>query len=150
MNEITTSHEFSHDATTLWEILADFSDIERWWPKDDPAIQIEKVELEGEGIGLTRHIYNAGFPHAISERLDYLDPANKVYKLSMVNQIPAGITEYQATGTITETPTGCQLAYLSRFSADEKDVAGAREFLEAAYQLMFRGLELTLVRESRS
>lgn len=150
MNEITTSHEFNYDADTLWEILADFADIQRWWPTDDPAIQIEKVELEGEGIGLTRHIYNAGFPHAISERLDYLDPTNKVYKLSMVNLIPAGITEYQATGTITPTAKGCRLEYLSRFKAEEQAVAGAREFLQGAYQLMFRGLEQTLEREARS
>lgn len=144
MNEIRISHDYCHDAQSVWELLEDFANIERWWPKGDGAIRIEKVVLEGEGIGLTRHIYNEGFPHAISERLDYLDPENRVYKLSMVDEIPAGITEYQATGKIVETDKGCRLEYFSQFSADEKAVDTAREFLLGAYDLMFNGLDEAL------
>ena len=86
MHQITTHHDFDAPAALLWELLADFAHIERWWPKDIPAVQIERVEvgrlenlkaladdveLEGEGIGLTRHIYNKGFAAPVSERLDF-------------------------------------------------------------------------------
>ena len=86
MHQITTHHDFDAPAALLWELLADFAHIERWWPKDIPAVQIERVELEGEGIGLTRHIYNKGFAAPVSERLDFQDPATLTYKLSIVGQ----------------------------------------------------------------
>lgn len=148
MNEITTSHEFPFKSDALWELLADFAHIERWWPRDAQAIQIEKIEIEGEGVGLVRHIFNVGFPHAISERLDFLDPEKKVYKLSMVKQLPAGLTEYQATGVVTDVPGGCRLEYVGRFAAAEQDLATVNEFLQGVYQFMYRGLEEALERES--
>lgn len=148
MHEIRVSHDYCHSPEKLWEILADFGNIERWWPENTGGIKIKRVELEGEGIGLTRHIYNEGFEHAISERLDYLDPENHVYKLSMVGNIPAGITEYQATGTISETPGGCKLGYVSRFSTETGEPDVAEAFLRGAYELMFQGLEQALDREA--
>lgn len=148
MHEIKVSHDYAYEAESLWSLLADFSDIERWWPTGgEGVLKIEKVVLEGKGIGLIRHIYNEGFPHAISERLDYLDPDNKTYKLSMVNDIPAGIIEYQATGVIVRTDKGCRLDYSSVFSTDGGDPEVARGFLLAAYDLMFKGLEQALERE---
>lgn len=148
MHEITASHDYYHSPEALWEILADFGNIERWWPENTGGIKINRVELEGEGIGLTRHIYNEGFEHAISERLDYLDPENHVYKLSMVGHIPVGITEYQATGTITETSEGCKLQYVSRFSTETGESEDATAFLKGAYELMFQGLAQALDREA--
>src|SRR5438552_1533373 len=141
MHSINTSHEFDAPADALWEIFEDFAHIERWWPRDESAVQIERVVLEGEGVGQIRHIYNVGFPAPISERLDFLDPASHTLKLSIVGQRPAGLIRYQATGRIENLPDKrCRLHYHSEFTTRSGEPEEARAFLLIAYQLMFKGL----------
>lgn len=141
MHEITVHQDFEAPAEKLWDLLRDFANIERWWPKDEPAVQIERVELEGEGIGLIRHIYNKGFPAPISERLDYQDPATLTYKLSIVGQRPAGLTSYQATGRIEPLPGNrCRLNYKGEFTTESGQPEAGETFLRGAYALMFKGL----------
>ncbi|SDN82893.1 SRPBCC family protein [Pseudomonas jinjuensis] len=139
---IITHHDFKAPARRLWELLADFADIQRWWPLDDDSVKIERVELEGEGIGLTRHIYNVGFPAPVSERLDYQDVGTLTYRLSIVGQRPAGILDYQATGRIEIlSGGGSRLHYHSDYSVERGREEEAEAFLRGAYGLMFRGLE---------
>ncbi|MFC3608822.1 SRPBCC family protein [Stutzerimonas tarimensis] len=148
MLQITVHHDFEAPATAIWELLADFADIQRWWPTDEASVQIDRVELEGEGIGLTRHIYNKGFPAPVSERLDAQDPASLSYQLSIVGERPAGLTGYQATGRIE--PMGddsCRLHYRGEFTVQPGRAQEAEAFLRGAYALMFKGLEQTVVRE---
>jgi len=141
MHQITVHHDFDTSTDVLWDLLSDFAHIERWWPKDIPAVQIERVELEGEGIGLTRHIYNKGFAAPVSERLDFQDPATLTYKLSIVGQRPVGITAYQATGRIEPLPDGrSRLNYTGEFTTESGKPEEAEAFLRMAYDLMFQGL----------
>lgn len=137
---IEASREYTVDPQPLWELIADFGNIEAWWPESG-AVKIQRVELEGEGIGMTRHIYNEGMPAPVSERLDALDPASWTWRLSIVGERPAGLVSYQATGTLEPLPSGgCRIAYRGEFEAPGAE-AQAREFLEGAYALMFDGLE---------
>ncbi len=147
--QITTSHEFDAPAEVLWMLLEDFAQIERWWPKDEPAVSIQRVELEGEGIGLIRHIYNHGFPAPVSERLDFQDPANMTYRLSIVGERPAGLRSYQATGRIEQLPgERSRLNYCGEFSTEPGREAEAEAFLRGAYALMFKGLAQTSSQEA--
>lgn len=137
---IDTHYDFNVPAEKIWDLLADFGNIERWWPKSGP-VNIERVELEGEGIGLTRHIYNEGFESAVSERLDAIDPQNRTYQLSIVGDRPAGLLEYMAQGRLSDLDNGgCRLAYHSEFTTEPGRDEEARQFLLGAYQLMFDGL----------
>jgi uncharacterized protein YndB with AHSA1/START domain len=149
MQQITTWHDFDAPAALLWELLADFANIERWWPRDDVAVQIARVELEGEGIGLIRHIFNVGFPVPVSERLDYQNPVSMTYRLSIVGDRPAGILSYQATGRI-EALAGnhSRLHYTAEFTAQSARTAEAEAFLSGAYALMFKGLAEALARQA--
>lgn len=141
MHYIKISHDFDAPATLLWDILQDFAHIERWWPTHDPAVQIDRVELVGEGVGTIRHIYNVGYPDPVSERLDFLDPATKTYKLSIVGDPPVGITYYQATGVIESLPGGrSRLNYSSELTTESGNPDEADAWLRMAYGLMFRGL----------
>ncbi|MNE36529.1 Polyketide cyclase / dehydrase and lipid transport [compost metagenome] len=147
--QITTSHEFDAPADVVWTLLEDFAQIERWWPKDEPAVSIQRVELEGEGIGLIRHIYNHGFPAPVSERPDFQDPANLVDRLSIVGQRPAGLLGYQAAGRIERLPgERSQLHYCGEFSTEPEREAEAGAFLRGAYALMSKGLAQTASREA--
>lgn len=139
MQRITSSHEFDAPAAALWDLLQDFAGIERWWPADDPAVRIARVEVDGNGAGMVRHIYNDGYPEPVSERLDFIDAKGRTLKLSIVGKAPAGITHYQAIGRVEPLADGrCRLDYASEFESRWPDDAEA--WLRMAYGLMFRGL----------
>ena len=141
MPTIDIHHDCAADPHAIWELIADFADIEAWWPQDGP-VKIERVEVEGEGIGTTRHIYNEGMPAPVSERLDMLDPDNLTWRLSIVGDRPAGIRRYHARGTLSPLPgKACRISYLGEFESEPGREEESRQFLLAAYQLMFDGLE---------
>jgi len=138
---IDTHHDFGVPADRVWAFLEDFANIEAWWPADGP-VAIREVVLEGEGIGLIRHIHNHGMPHPVSERLDFMDSANRALKLSIVGHKPAGIVRYQAHGQLIELDAeNCRLTYHSEFEAEPGREEEAKAFLTACYPLMFNGLE---------
>jgi uncharacterized protein YndB with AHSA1/START domain len=140
MQTIDTFHDFSAPRDTLWELLADFGNIQRWWPTG-LAVDIDRVELEGQGVGMTRHIFNVGFPTAVSEQLLSIDPSTYTYSLALVNDRPAGITKYKATGTLSLIEGNkCRLSYHSEFEAELGREQEAKDFLNAAYEMMFSGL----------
>ncbi|GAC27486.1 SRPBCC family protein [Brumicola pallidula] len=141
MVNLHSHHDISAPRETIWGLLVDFGNIEAWWPKDSP-IDIDRVELEGSGVGMTRHIYNVGFESPVSERLDALDTENFTLKLAIVGERPAGLLHYQATGTLTELDDGgCRLTYDSEFLAEEGREDEARTFLLGVYQLMYVGFD---------
>ena len=75
MVEVSTEREFEVSAEKLWAILADFADIS-WIPG------IEKVELEGEGVGMTRHVTAPGLPQ-LHERMDAIDHEKMILDYSV-------------------------------------------------------------------
>jgi uncharacterized protein YndB with AHSA1/START domain len=141
MIQLHSHHDISSPIETIWQLLMDFGNIEAWWPADAP-IDIDRVELDGSGVGMTRHIYNVGFDSPVSERLDALDLANHTLQLSIVGERPAGLLHYQATGKLTVLDDGgCRLTYDSEFIAEEGREDEARAFLLGAYELMYIGLD---------
>lgn len=147
LHKITVSHDFPTAPAVLWDYLQDFAHIERWWPNHDPAVQIERVDLEGEGIGMVRHIYNKGYPDPVSERLEYIDPEGRMLRLRIVGKAPVGITYYQATGQVEPLPGGhCRLNYVSEFATASGKPEEAEAWLRMAYELMFTGLTAAAAR----
>jgi len=143
MPEINVSQEINAPAAKVWALIADYGDIQAWWPKEGP-VQIARVENEGQGVGMIRHIYNHGFPEPISEQLDYLDPEMNTWKLSIVRRMPPGMIAYSATGNIVETDSSsCRVDYKGVFSTDPGKEAEVEQFLRMAYALMFKGLKTT-------
>lgn len=147
VQSIDTSYDIDAPAEKVWALLEDFGNIQRWWPRGG-LVDIERVEIEGDGIGMIRHIHNAGMPAPVSEQLDYLDRDSYTLKLSIVCDKPAGIIRYRATGSLK--PQGehrCRIEYHGEFEAEEGREKEARAFLMGAYQLMFTGMEETAGRE---
>ncbi len=120
----------------VWPFLENFADILAWWPAGR-AVDIERLELQGEGIGQIRHSYNVGFPNAVSEPLNFLDAKNHTLKLSLVGLRPAGLLKRHATGQLTALgPDARRMTYHSEFVDGEGRAETARECLLGAYQLM--------------
>lgn len=140
IHTITASREIHAGPDMLWRLIEDFGNIEAWWPRGAP-VNIQRVELEGSGIGMTRHIYNEGMPSAVSERLDALDRDSLSWKLSIVGDRPVGLVRYSASGVITPlSEAHSKIEYLGEFEAEAGREEEARQFLLGAYELMFDGL----------
>jgi uncharacterized protein YndB with AHSA1/START domain len=141
MIRLHSHHDIGAPRETIWQLLMDFGNIEAWWPANTP-IDIDRVELDGSGVGMTRHIYNVGFDSPVSERLDALDLENYIVQLSIVGERPAGLLHYQAKGQLTVLDNGgCRLTYDSEFIAEEGREEEAKAFLLGAYELMYLGFD---------
>lgn len=141
MPEVTTSKVLEAAADAVWRLLEDFGAIERWWPSDVSA-PIERVTLEGEGIGMIRHIHNRGATHAVSERLDFIEPASRTLVLSIVGTRPVGITAYVAEGHVTDLGEGrCRVDYRALVRTPPGQEEPVQRALLKTWALMFRGLE---------
>jgi hypothetical protein len=139
MIELTSrrEEEFPVAAQRLWEVVADFGSLADWWP----AGTLEKVDLEGEGVGMVRSIHTlVGI--TLHEKLDSIDDATRTLELSIVGDLPVGMQEYRATGSVREGESGgCVLVWEGRYKIPSADAeAGARGFIEGAYGAMFTGL----------
>jgi hypothetical protein len=138
---IRTFHVFDASASTVWALLEDFGAIERWWPTEGELV-IDRIELEGQGIGMVRRIFNRGAARAVSERLDRLDGVERVLQLSILATDALRTAWYQATGRIVEMDEGrCRLDYESEFTAPRGRENQSRDGILAAYKAMFTGLQ---------
>lgn len=147
MHTLDLHYDMQAPLEKVWPYLENFGDIEAWWPAGQVAI--ERVVLEGEGIGQIRHIYNVGYPAPNSERLDFLDAGTHTWKLSLVGQRPAGILQYQATGQLVPLgPDTCRITYHAEFLVEDGKAETAKGFLLAVYKMMFRGLEAAAQRQA--
>jgi len=141
MPEVKASQVLEAPVDAVWPLLADFGAIQRWWPTDGSA-PIERVTIEGDGVGMIRHIHNRGAVHAVSERLDFLDPSSRTIVLSIVGQRPAGITAYVAEGRLTEVDSArCRIDYRALVTTAPSLEEPVRKALLKTWALMFRGLE---------
>jgi carbon monoxide dehydrogenase subunit G len=141
MAELEASADIGAGAEAVWALLADFGAIQQWWPRGGP-VEIERVENEGEGVGMVRHIYNKGAAQCVSERLERIDPAARSLTLSIVGQRPGGITAYIATSTVYATGAGsCRIEHKAHVTTVPGREQAVERFLRQAYDLMFRGLE---------
>jgi uncharacterized protein YndB with AHSA1/START domain len=139
--ELTMSFAIAAPAEAVWRLLEDFASIERWWPNDG-AFYIEHVEVEGQGVGMIRHIQNHGARHRVSERLDFLDPATRTLVLSIVGTRPFGITAYVAEGRVVEIDAQrCRLDYRALVTTAPGREDKVRDNLLKTWELMAAGLQ---------
>lgn len=141
MPELFAQADIAAPLERVWALLADFGRIEAWWPRDS-GLQIERVVLEGEGIGMVRHIYNRGVPQCASERLDLLDPQSHTLVLSIVGQRPGGITAYVATSRLLPLDGArCRMEHRALVTTVPGREQAVERFLRQAYAQMFAGLQ---------
>jgi uncharacterized protein YndB with AHSA1/START domain len=144
---IRTFHVFDASAAQVWKLLANFGAIQSWWPTEGP-LAIERVELEGQGLGMVRHIFNRGAKHCISERLERLDSNERILQLSILGRDSGRTPWCQATAKLVELEGGrrCRLDYESEFSAPRGRENQTRDAILAAYRAMFSGLDDAAIR----
>jgi len=147
MVELTSrkEEEFPVPAQKLWDVVADFGSVADWWP---PGM-LSKVEVEGEGVGMVRSIHTiVGI--VLHEKLVSLDSGKRELTLSIVGDLPGGMEDYRARGSVAEAGSGaCTLTWEGTYQVPDADAeAGARQFIEGAYGAMFQGLRDHVTKEA--
>ena len=135
-----SSHQFADipaPVEDVWEVVADFGGIERWWPVG----LVSKIEIEGAGIGMIRSLHTT-IGIVLRERLDALYPDEHRIEMSIFGDLPVGITAYTAAGAVIARGTSaCRIDWTGRYEVPGKGAErAAREFVEGAYTAMFRGI----------
>jgi uncharacterized protein YndB with AHSA1/START domain len=141
MIEVIEHRLLAAPALHVWQLLEDFGSIQRWWPVDG-RIRIAKVDIEGAGVGMIRHIYNHGAKQAISERLDLLDPQARTLVLSIIGSRPPGITGYVAEARVVDVAENqCRMDYRALITTSGGDDEKVRAGVLKTWSIMFEGLE---------
>lgn len=138
--EITVEKIINAPIEKLWSLCADFGNID--WFKGNGLSGPQKVDVEGEGIGMARLIHMEGFDEPIKEVLTYMDAKNYTYSYDIMPNPLMPFTDYKATGTLTAQADGTTKAtWRASFSTDTLSDDDARDIMNGTYQSMFLCLE---------
>jgi len=126
---VTAEREFDAAAGRLWAILADFGDIS-WIPGT------EKVEVEGEGVGMIRHVTAPGMA-VLHERLDGIDHAKMTLDYSLPGVEYLGVKNYRArVRVVALAGSRCRLIWSCQSEPDGVTEAQATASTEAFYEMV--------------
>ena len=116
-------------ADLVWAVFADFGNV-GWVPG------VEKVELEGEGLGMIRHLTVPVYPQ-LHERLESIDYGAKVLEYSIPNVEYIGVKDYRARAQVVDLDAGrCRVLMSCRAEADGVPETEAARKTGAFYEAM--------------
>ena len=98
MVEVSVEHEHEFGAKEVWAVFADFGNVS-WVPG------IEKVELEGERVGMIRHLTVPVYPQ-LHERLDSIDHEEMVLEYSIPAVEYIQVEDYAARAQVFDLGPG--------------------------------------------
>lgn len=131
---VSKTLEFPAPADVMWETIADFGGLLRWWPSG-----IEAVDSEGAGRGMMRRLHLAG-GRSVSERLAVLEPENRVMELELLDGRPAYMRWYFARYEVVPRASGSALLWSPRCDVEPGTADKARGFIEAGWGSVGKGL----------
>lgn len=129
MVEVEIEREYEFAADVVWALLADFGNVS-WIPG------IEKVDLEGEGVGMVRHLTVPVFPQ-LHERLEAIDHGAKVLEYSIPAVEYISVKNYGARAQVVDQGRGrCRVLWSCKAEAEGASEAEASEKTKAFYEAM--------------
>lgn len=135
--KVDIERDMAHPAEKIWAVLANFGDLD-WAPGS------ERVEVLGDGIGMTRRIFMPGMD-PIDEVLEALDNEARQLRYSIPRGLPLPLDDYQATVRVAARPEGGARIYWSaRARPRGVDAATASGILQRTYSQMLDWLDTHL------
>jgi hypothetical protein len=126
MVEVKVECVLEFGAHEVWAIIADFGNVS-WVPG------IQKVELEGEGVGMVRHLTVPVFPQ-LHERLDAIDHEKMMLDYSIPAVAYIHVKDYRARAQVFELEGDrCRVVWSGIAEADGADDEQAIAETEAFY-----------------
>lgn len=127
--EVELEREYEFGAGDVWAVIANFGNVS-WVPG------IEKVDLEGEGVGMIRHLTVPVYPQ-LHERLETLDHVDKVLEYSIPAVEYISVKNYGARAQVIDLGPGrCRVLWSCKAEADGASEAEARAKTRAFYEAM--------------
>ena len=127
MVEVSVAREYEFGAQEVWAVFADFGNVS-WVPG------VEKVDLEGEGVGMIRHLTVPVFPQ-LHERLDAIDHAKRVLEYSIPAVEYLEVENYTARAQVIDLGSGrCRVQMSCKAEAtgtEAEATTKARAFYDA-------------------
>ena len=121
--------EIDSPVDALYALLANFGQVD--WMQG-----VTKVEVTGDGVGMTRAIY-AGGDEAILEVLESIDPAAKRIGYTITRNNPLPVEDYHATCTAVDLGDGrSRLEWGCTFTPAGVDEAAAVAQVEGMYGVL--------------
>lgn len=138
MTEVIIKKDFAFSAQQVWTMLANFGDIS-WAPG------MERVEVIGEGVGMTRRIFMPDM-EPIDEVMQSIDHEAMTLRYTIPRGNPMPVVDYVAGPTVISTgPDSCRVEWLGQFEAtagaSESDAADA---VKGIYTMMLEWLDEAL------
>jgi len=129
MIKVQIEREYEFGADDVWAVIADFGNVS-WVPG------IEKVDLEGEGVGMIRHLTVPVFPQ-LHERLDAIDHEEKLLEYSIPAVEYISVKNYGARAQVIDLGPGrCRVLWSCKAEAEGAPEAEARDKTRAFYEAM--------------
>jgi hypothetical protein len=139
--EVAVEREYEFGAEEVWAVFADFGDVS-WVPG------IEKVDLEGEGIGMIRHLTVPVYPQ-LHERLDAIDHEERVLEYSIPRVEYIQVRNYRARAQVVDLGDGrCRVLMSCTAEAEGAPEAEASVRTRAFYEAMLGWIDDFLTQES--
>lgn len=130
MPRIAIVKEVDVPAAAVWALLADFADVS-WIPV------VERVEVTGEGIGMSRSIFGGSDRPAV-ETLTLLDHDHMRLGYSIAD-VPLPVSRFEALVSVAAAMPGAAITFdvdYDPLGPAEADAEAARQAVEAVYGLM--------------
>ena len=129
MVEVSVERDYEFGADKVWAVFADFGNVS-WVPG------IEKVELEGEGVGMIRHLSVPVYPQ-LHERLDALDHEERVLEYSIPHVEYIAVKDYRARAHVVDLGDGrCRVQISCKAEAEAVPETEATARTGAFYEAM--------------
>lgn len=140
MAKVMVSEDLPVAASKIWELVRDFGGAQKWL---GPMVQ--KLELEGEGVGAIRTITLPG-DTLLHEQLESLDEGAMSFSYAIVRESPLPASDYLATFKLVETGAdSCRIEWGSTFEpAGGMSEADVTPMIEGIYRSGIAGLRQTL------
>ena len=142
MVEVSIEGELEFSANEVWAVIADFGNVD-WVPG------VEKVDLEGEGVGMIRHLTVPVYP-PLHERLDAIDHQQMLLDYSIPAVAYLQVKDYRARAQVfaLEGPR-CRVRWSGWAEADDVDEATATTKTEEFYEAILTWISDFLKSKSR-
>ncbi|MFQ5416901.1 MAG: SRPBCC family protein [Myxococcota bacterium] len=143
MVEVKVDRDYAFGAEEVWAVFADFGNV-GWVPG------IEKVELEGKGVGMIRHLTVPVYPR-LHERLEVLDHGERVLEYSIPEVEYIGVKNYRARAQVIDLGDGrCRVRMSCRAEANGGPEAEVRSKTRDFYAAMLGWVDDFLMQSARA
>ena len=135
MENVINTGKISADSSKVWEIISAFGGLESYLPP------IASSTTEGDGVGMTRTLttHDGG---KFTERLEALDPMNRVLRYSIISDHPFPFTDYVSTIKVRDAGEDqCEVEWSADFNPTGVPAEEVQALLSGLYDAGFSGLE---------